>query len=582
LCSIPAYAADYYISPSGNNSNPGTSTSPWQSIAKANGKVKAGDTVYLRSGSYDEMIAPGKSGEPNAYITYKAFPGEKPIIDRSRVLTGWHHLGSSIYWAKIPSWSGGVWEDNYEVAGYYCSYWPQENLSGVNGPGKFYIDQDALRVYVWTKNGDDPSVYTMRTSVGHGAGGFSFRKYITVDGIQFHWVKYGVKLADCSYCIFTNINIRYAAGYGIFLSGQSHHNKVTKNTIFHVGSWYWDEGDGIYLNGHHNLVDGNDISVTGHNPIGTRGDVVETYNNIIQNNKVYKSGSSGLNANVNTHHEVWRDNISHENTGAGFQSDSSNNMIYRNIFYRNALAISLYTTNGRTITGNKLFHNTCFNNNHASNPSDFDVQMAEWGGVCDANIFKNNIFYNTSKKYLMFFDGSNLKNNYFADNDFFGGSDALIRVTAMGIKPLSSWQKHYSTNFGNNQQDDPLFMNAVGDDFKLVPGSKCIDHGSFLTKTVGSGNGRLITVKDVGYFCDGFGIIDGDRIQLEGSTELVHILKVDYDKQQVEIDKSISWTDGTGMSFVYNGSAPDIGALESAKTQRTPAGLVSPQILNLH
>ena len=353
------------------------------------------------------------------------------------------------------------------------------------------------------------------------------------------------------------------------------------NVISHIGSWYWDQGDGIYLNGNHNLVEDNDISLTGHNPIGTRGDHVETFNNIIQHNKVYKSGSSGLNANFNTHREVWRNNISCDNTGAGFQSDSNNNIIYRNIFYQNALAISLYTTNGRTITGNRVFHNTCFNNNHVDNPRDFEFEVAEWGGgKCVSNIFKNNIFYNSSKSYLLFYDGKNLKNNLFNNNVFWGSHD-LIRVTVVGIKSLKFWQQRFSANFVNNLEDNPSFVNAMGSDFRLRTDSKCMDHGDFLTKTIGPGEGKLITVKDAGYFCDGFGIVDGDWIQLEGSTEPVHILKVDYVKKQLEIDRAISWTVDTGVSFVYAGLAPDIGAVENRGNTRTATVLTPPRIYTL-
>ncbi|MCD6322765.1 MAG: DUF1565 domain-containing protein, partial [Clostridiales bacterium] len=243
LCSIPAYGTEYYVSPTGNDSNSGALASPWKTIAKANEKLRAGDTIYLRSGVYNEMIAPVNSGRPGLYISYKSFPNENPVIDRSQVLTDWHRLNGSIYWTEIPPWSSGVWEDNYEIAGYYCSYWPQTKLLEVNGPGKYFRDASALRVYIWTKSGDDPNTHLMRTALGCGAG-FSSKSYILVDGIRMQWVQRGFKLSDCSYCIFTNLNIRYAAGYGIFLSGHSYHNKITNNVIFHIGSWYWDEGDG--------------------------------------------------------------------------------------------------------------------------------------------------------------------------------------------------------------------------------------------------------------------------------------------------------------------------------------------------
>jgi hypothetical protein len=40
-----AFAADYYVSPQGKDSNPGTGTHPWLTIAKAADTLKAGDTA---------------------------------------------------------------------------------------------------------------------------------------------------------------------------------------------------------------------------------------------------------------------------------------------------------------------------------------------------------------------------------------------------------------------------------------------------------------------------------------------------------------------------------------------------------
>lgn len=62
----------YYVSTSGSDSNAGTSTAPWRTIAKAMSTASAGDTVLVASGSYGETLTWSKSGTSSAKITIKA------------------------------------------------------------------------------------------------------------------------------------------------------------------------------------------------------------------------------------------------------------------------------------------------------------------------------------------------------------------------------------------------------------------------------------------------------------------------------------------------------------------------------
>ncbi len=86
----PAIAATtYYVATNGNNSNPGTQTQPFATLAYAVSKVKAGDTVYMRGGTYyltQKIWIPHK-GTASAPITFQAYPGEKVIIDGSKLPT---------------------------------------------------------------------------------------------------------------------------------------------------------------------------------------------------------------------------------------------------------------------------------------------------------------------------------------------------------------------------------------------------------------------------------------------------------------------------------------------------------------
>lgn len=92
----------YYISPSGNDNSNGLSTnSAFRTLQKAANLVKAGDTVYVMNGTYENgsssaqfMILYQKNGTASAPITIKAFPGHNPVI-RSKSSYAINIVGSS-------------------------------------------------------------------------------------------------------------------------------------------------------------------------------------------------------------------------------------------------------------------------------------------------------------------------------------------------------------------------------------------------------------------------------------------------------------------------------------------------------
>lgn len=79
----PAHAggAIYYVSTSGSDSNSGTSAaSPWRSISHAAETVPAGSTVFVRGGTYKELVEIKVSGTEAAPTTFMAYPNEHPVI----------------------------------------------------------------------------------------------------------------------------------------------------------------------------------------------------------------------------------------------------------------------------------------------------------------------------------------------------------------------------------------------------------------------------------------------------------------------------------------------------------------------
>ena len=102
--------ATYYISPTGNNGNPGTIGSPWATLQYAMSNVVAGDTVYLRGGTYAVTSAQGITSNPGLVgtalnpICFYNYPGEVPIIDGSTKSSQSH--GITLYNSSFVKFRG--------------------------------------------------------------------------------------------------------------------------------------------------------------------------------------------------------------------------------------------------------------------------------------------------------------------------------------------------------------------------------------------------------------------------------------------------------------------------------------------
>ncbi len=94
--SISAKEKVYYVAKNGSDKNPGTSDLPWLTIQHAAETMVAGDTVYIKAGTYKERVIPHNSGSADNYIVYIAHPGDTVTID-----------GDSI---SLPSEWGGLFD----------------------------------------------------------------------------------------------------------------------------------------------------------------------------------------------------------------------------------------------------------------------------------------------------------------------------------------------------------------------------------------------------------------------------------------------------------------------------------------
>jgi len=72
----------FYVSPSGSDSNNGSSATPWLTIQHAANSVSAGDTVYVLAGTYHESVSIAVSGSSTAGpVSFISSPIGAAIVD---------------------------------------------------------------------------------------------------------------------------------------------------------------------------------------------------------------------------------------------------------------------------------------------------------------------------------------------------------------------------------------------------------------------------------------------------------------------------------------------------------------------
>lgn len=127
FCGLTAHATNYYVSTSGSDSNPGTISQPWATIAKVNSATyAAGDYVlFSRGQTFTGQILPQRST-----LNYGAYgTGSKPIVSGFQTLTGWTLHSAGIYRAATTALNTA----NMVV------------VDGVNKPKGRYPNSDFLR-----------------------------------------------------------------------------------------------------------------------------------------------------------------------------------------------------------------------------------------------------------------------------------------------------------------------------------------------------------------------------------------------------------------------------------------------------
>jgi PKD repeat protein len=496
----------YYIDtarPNASDANPGTESLPWKTISKANQTLVAGDTVYIKAGTYTSYIAPARSGTVSGRISYKAYGSDIVTIQNASygvLLDGKTYITiEGINFYNLDRFMYLQNSANHNIIA-YCNFdqmrngtdWAGSRIRGQSSHN--WIHHCRFSKYgacVGTPpNGDDSGVVL---EVGN-------EESMTGSSAEPDFSNYNL-IEDC---------VMYHSGHHVL--GLMGRYNVVRNNYLHNEGWSKARGNRtLYMNGY----------------------AVDTGWNLIEGNR-FGYTAPPCDATI----------------ASGVQITSSNNIIRHNAFYFNNLAgleFSAGSNYYQDIYYNHVYNNTFFRNSQTSepDPGNAAIYLAIWDGslTIRSNAFKNNLYFGHPKVY--------------------------------GVYRVSLADQTFAGEYVGETSGDPRFVNASaawGDpmdagypDLQLNAGSPCIDKGGALTTiTSTSGAGSSFKVADAKYFMDGWGItgVEGDEIQIVGTTQKARITKVDYGTNTLTVNAALNWTQGQGIALAYVGSAPDAGAHE--------------------
>ena len=428
LAAQASHAANYYVATTGNDTNAGTEAAPFKTIQKAANIVNAGDTVYIRGGTYNGLVLVTKSGTAGNPIIFTNYAGETPVLDA----TG---KTSADYWNGVFTIRGTATSKTSHVR---VSGLKIQNNTANNGFGIscYYCADSEIR---------NNKTYNTRISgivVGYG-------DRVVVDGNDIEKANNTGEqenlsiLRESSFVTVTN-NVVHdngndsGGGEGIDIKQGSHDVLVQGNTVYN------NTKVGIYVESWDKL----------------------TYNIVVDRNKIYSIGKSGV-------------ALGSECGGPLRNVTISNNLIYNNT--RHGVNVGIWgdlfgqcgspaPTPGN-INGVKIVNNTIVGNGQNGINYTRDTGLPvhpEFGNIYIAN----NLIHDNGHKTLNF-PGCPISHNahaevvshYTIENNLLNGTSG---------KPRCDWG---SEMLGTNPLlAAPQLVSAT--DFHLTASSPAIDAGT--------------------------------------------------------------------------------------------------------
>ena len=305
--SLNSHAADYYVSPTGSDSNPGTIGAPFKTIQKAADVVDAGSVVHVAPGTYIGIIRTTRNGTATKRIRFisdvkwgaRCIPPEGNDTD--------------IFWENTGDY---VDIDGFEMDG-TGNPWFRLGLVQYGGYGRL-CNNHIHHFYGTSTNGrngnggagilstgtsySDTRPNEVFNNVIHHIGDL-FYKHVTY--LQNH--QHGIYISNPNCRVYNNIVYANEA-YGIHLYHNPLSATVANNLCFQngAGGFYFYLGDSntIVVNNisydNPRVNPSSDVSTSGYNTNTPKNNPLHdgSTNIIFLNNLSFRNGGSNSNANA--------------------------------------------------------------------------------------------------------------------------------------------------------------------------------------------------------------------------------------------------------------------------------------------
>ncbi len=248
-----------------SDANKGSERRPWKTIGRAAQELQPGDRVVIHAGVYREWVKPVRGGAgPDAMISYEAAPGEEVVLKGSDVWTPAWRKTQYMTLGSVTTWEADLTSRMFEGANvfallnfpsqtnqkdwkFYPSFEWRRGQIFVDGspleqvgefgalaaaPGRFWVEDNGMRVHVRLPNDADPSgrMIEITTREQVFAPVTPYLNYIRIKGLKMFHSGNGVPIPPPQrglisamrghHWIIEDCEIGHANTLGVDLGGQ--------------------------------------------------------------------------------------------------------------------------------------------------------------------------------------------------------------------------------------------------------------------------------------------------------------------------------------------------------------------------
>ncbi len=262
----PCGAAEFFVSPHGNDAQAGTRDEPFQTLEAARDAVRRSDhseetIVWLRAGTYEQsmpfVLTAGDSGRPGKAVTYRAYPNEEVRLVGGRQVNHWQPVTDDAVLKRLAAEARDkVLQADLKAAGI-------DDYGEVKGGGlELFFDDEPMTLARWPNEGFvtivglvEPDTVDVRGTKGSKTGKFMYEgdrpsrwlqeKDAWVHGYWFwDWSdqRQKVEAIDPEKHILSVMPPYHSYGYRI---GQWFYGMNILAELDTPGEWYLDRQTGI-------------------------------------------------------------------------------------------------------------------------------------------------------------------------------------------------------------------------------------------------------------------------------------------------------------------------------------------------